>query len=194
MLNEKDQKRISKFLSLVLRHHPERIGIALDSSGWTDVGLLLEKVNQAGLTLTPDMLRFVVENNTKKRFSFNETGERIRANQGHSVPVELGYTAQTPPTVLYHGTGRKWVDSIFRSGLEKRGRHHVHLSPDVETALKVGQRHGKPFLFKVLAQEMHRDGHAFYVSENGVWLTDHVPANYLIAHEDVGDRNNVNLP
>lgn len=179
MIPGKDNTRISKFLSLVLRHQPETIGIVLDDQGWTDVDILIDKSRAKGINLDREVLKHIVATNVKKRFAFNETFDKIRASQGHSVEVELGYTPQEPPRILYHGTGAQSVDSILQSGLQKRARHHVHLSPDVETALKVGQRHGRPFMFEVLAGQMYEEGHLFYRSENGVWLTDRVPAKYL---------------
>ena len=179
MNTEKEYTRISKFLSLVLRHKPETIGIELDENGWTDVSVLIDKINAAGVRLNFDTLKDIVDTNPKKRFAFNESCDKIRASQGHSVEVELGYKPQKPPPVLYHGTGRESVESIRKMGLHKKNRHHVHLSPDAETALKVGGRHGKPFVFEVLAEEMHNDNYLFYLSDNGVWLTDHVPARYL---------------
>lgn len=179
MISEKENLRISKLLSLVLRHQPETIGIELDDNGWTDVSVLLDKINQSGQSINIDILRHVVITNTKKRFAFNETFDKIRANQGHSVDVELGYQSQKPPRILYHGTAETYVDQILAEGLRKGKRHHVHLSADVETAIKVGQRHGKPFVFQVLAEEMYKDKFEFLLSDNGVWLTDQVPPKYL---------------
>jgi putative RNA 2'-phosphotransferase len=179
MINEKDIIHLSKFLSLVLRHKPEEIGIVLDEQGWTDIDILIAKANEKGVKMDRDILRLVVESNSKKRFAFNETGQRIRASQGHSVEVELGYVRQEPPAILYHGTATKSVDSILKAGLEKRQRHHVHLSADVETAKNVGMRYGKPVIFEVSALQMHGDKFEFFLSQNGVWLTDHVPVRYL---------------
>lgn len=179
MITEKENIRISKFLSLVLRHKPEEIGIDLDSNGWTDVKALIEKTNQSGISLNFDILKHIVDTNPKRRFAFNETLDKIRANQGHSVEVELGYIAKQPPSILYHGTAEKNVASILQQGLRKGERHHVHLSADVDTAIKVGQRHGKPVVFEVKAEQMFDDKHEFYLSDNGVWLTEHVPAKYL---------------
>jgi putative RNA 2'-phosphotransferase len=179
MLSEKEITRISKFLSLVLRHKPEILGMTLDENGWTDVQTLLYKINQTDMAITRDILRHVVETNAKKRFAFNETGDKIRASQGHSVEIKLDYTPQQPPGILFHGTGEKSVTSILKTGLEKKDRHHVHLSADRETALKVGQRHGKPVVLEVSAGQMAHEGHTFYVSENDVWLTDHVPVRFL---------------
>lgn len=179
MISEKENTRISKFLSLVLRHQPETIGIVLDENGWTDVSVLLEKSKSSGLQFDFEILKHVVDTNSKKRFAFNQTFDKIRASQGHSFEVELGYKPQSPPDMLYHGTGEKSVDSILRTGLDKRSRQHVHLSKDIETAMNVGQRHGKPVVLIVLAAEMHRDGFQFFISDNGVWLTDAVPVKYL---------------
>jgi putative RNA 2'-phosphotransferase len=155
------------------------IGIVLDKNGWTSTSILIEKLNQKGFQIDLDTLKHVVESNSKKRFAFKDAFDQIRANQGHSVEVDLGYQAQRPPHKLYHGTAEQFVKSILKTGLEKRRRHHVHLSADTETALNVGKRHGKPFIFEIQAAEMYQDKFAFFLSENGVWLTDHVPAKYL---------------
>lgn len=181
MISENQNIKISKFLSLVLRHRPQTIGITLDAHGWTDVDVLLQKSAAAGVPLTLELLTHVVETNNKKRFAFNNKRDKIRASQGHSIAVELGYIAQEPPEVLYHGTASSFIKAILQSGIDKKGRHHVHLSKELDTALQVGQRHGKPYVFKVMARQMFNDGYAFYLSENKVWLTDHVPARYLIA-------------
>jgi putative RNA 2'-phosphotransferase len=178
-MNEKQVTNISKFLSLVLRHQPETIGIELDQNGWADVDVLIEKANNYGIRFDRATLDHVVATNSKKRFAFNDTLDKIRASQGHSVDIELGYTNQQPPAILYHGTSEQSVPSILETGLEKRNRQHVHLSNDIETAIKVGQRHGKPVVLQVQAAQMYRDGFAFFISDNGVWLTDHVPAMYL---------------
>jgi putative RNA 2'-phosphotransferase len=179
MISEKETTRISKFLSLVLRHKPETIGIELDENGWTDVTLLIEKMRDARTEITLEILSHVVATNSKKRFAFDETKTKIRANQGHSVEVELGYEPETPPNILYHGTAGAAVDLILQTGIEKRSRHHVHLSQDVETALKVGERRGKAVIVEVDAAQMHKDGLTFYRSENGVWLTDYVAVTYI---------------
>lgn len=179
MISDKENNRISKFLSLVLRHQPEIIGLQLDESGWTNVELLIDKMNQSGFTIDRHTLVHVVETNAKKRFSFDETQQKIRANQGHSVEVELGYRPQNPPDILYHGTGVQNSAAIQQAGLTKMSRHHVHLSADVETARKVGQRHGKPMVFEVDAKQMFDQGFIFFLSDNGVWLTDEVPARFL---------------
>lgn len=179
MISDKQITSISKFLSLVLRHQPEVIGIELDQNGWTAVDTLLEKSNSYGIKLDVETLKHIVETNSKKRFTFNDTFDSIRASQGHSVEIELGYKSQKPPEILYHGTGEKSVQSILDTGLEKRTRQQVHLSADIETAIKVGQRHGKPFVFKVLATQMYIAKFEFFISDNGVWLTDNVPTKYL---------------
>lgn len=178
-MEEKRIKTISKFLSLVLRHKPETIGINLDANGWASVSDLIQRSEAMGMKIEHAWLDWIVENNDKKRFAFNHDKTRIRANQGHSVKIDLGYTAQDPPENLYHGTGEKNVESIEKTGLLKKDRNHVHLSADPETARKVGQRHGKPVVFRVRAEAMSRDGYEFYLSENGVWLTDAVPAAYI---------------
>lgn len=174
--------KLSKFLSLVLRHKPETIGITLSEDGWTDTTTLLKKMNEFGKQIDLETLKIVVETNTKKRFGFNEDLSKIRANQGHSLKVNLGYAEKAPPELLYHGTAQRFVDSIFKTGIEKRNRHHVHLSKDVETASKVGQRHGKLAMLHVMAKQMHEDGFKFYESTNQVWLTDHVPVKYILKH------------
>jgi putative RNA 2'-phosphotransferase len=172
--------RVSKFLSLVLRHQPARIGIELDHAGWVDVSALLAACRAHGFPITLEELSAVVRENDKKRFAFNEDGNRIRASQGHSVQIELGYAPLTPPPVLYHGTASRLLASIRERGLLKGERHHVHLSADAVTAAKVGARHGEPHVIEVESGRMHADGYKFYRSDNGVWLTEHVPAKYLV--------------
>jgi putative RNA 2'-phosphotransferase len=179
IMEEKDITSISKFLSLVLRHQPRVIDITIDEQGWVNVDELLKKANAHGHSLDMEVLNHVVETNSKKRFAFDESRQKIRASQGHSIDVELGYQAQMPPEILYHGTGERSVATIQQTGLEKRSRQHVHLSKDIETAIQVGSRHGKPAVFNVLAGEMHKKGYVFYLSENKVWLTDAVPAQFL---------------
>ena len=179
-MNDRQRTRTSKFLSLVLRHQPERIGLALDTSGWAGVDELLAACRHHGVPLDRAELEDVVTTSEKKRFAFSDDGQRIRASQGHSIDVSLGYSPVPPPDRLFHGTATRFLESIRREGLHKRGRHHVHLSPDAETARNVGQRHGKPTILPVLAGLMHQRGHAFFVSENGVWLTEHVPAEFIV--------------
>lgn len=169
---KKDNKSISKFLSLVLRHKPEEIDITLDGEGWTDVKELLYKLN-----LPRKRLEQVVATNDKKRFEFNDDGTRIRASQGHSIDVNLGLEPQEPPDVLYHGSPCRNAELILTTGLKKMSRRHVHLSADEETANKVGARRGRHFVVVLDAKAMYSDGHKFYCSANGVWLTDNVPPN-----------------
>ncbi|MBL0912816.1 MAG: RNA 2'-phosphotransferase [Bacteroidia bacterium] len=175
----KDLKHISKFLSLVLRHKPEKIGLTLDANGWANVDELLQKISRNGVSLDFETLEQVVISNDKQRFAFSEDLSRIRANQGHTVQVDLEYEALVPPAFLYHGTVPKFLDAIQAQGLQKMQRLHVHLSADLETALKVGGRRGKPVILKVDTERMHADGFAFYRSKNGVWLCEEVPARYI---------------
>ena len=174
--------KISKYLSKHLRHEPERLGLTLEPGGWVKVDDLLAACARNRFALTREVLEEVVRDNDKQRFSFDETGTRIRANQGHSTAVDLQLEPTTPPPVLYHGTARQNVDAVRAGGLMRMARHHVHLSPDVATAVRVGGRHGKPVVFAVDAAAMHAAGHLFYRSANGVWLVDTVPPAYLRRH------------
>lgn len=176
---EKQYKRISKFLSLVLRHQPETLDIQLDDKGWTNVEVLLQQMQAKFQGIDMEVLEQVVAENDKKRFAFNENKTLIRASQGHSVKIDLGYTQQEPPEYLFHGTVPKFMRDIKQKGLLKMSRHHVHLSADKETAFKVGTRRGVPTILTVRSGEMFRDGKLFYQSENGVWLTEHVPLTYI---------------
>lgn len=176
---DKQLASISKFISLVLRHKPEEIGLTLDSNGWADVNELIEKMNSKGGKLTLDTLQQIVDTNEKKRFAFNDDKTKIRANQGHSIEVDVELKPSIPPAILYHGTAVKNREEILQGGLHKMSRLHVHLSHEIDTATKVGARHGKPIVFVVDAKQMHTDGNKFYLSENGVWLTEHVPAKYI---------------
>jgi putative RNA 2'-phosphotransferase len=169
----------SKFLSLILRHKPETIGLVLDENGWADVEELLSKAAESGRPITRTILERVVAENDKKRFAFDETGQRIRASQGHSIDIDLALTPVEPPSQLYHGTATRFVESIREKGLIAGNRQHVHLSADHETAIKVGQRHGKPIVLSVDSGAMVQAGHVFFRSANGVWLTDHVPPQFL---------------
>ncbi len=169
----------SKFLAKHLRHAPEELGLTLEAGGWVSVDELLAASSRIGFAISYDELIECVETNDKKRFSFDETGDRIRANQGHTVAVDLQLEAATPPDLLYHGTVERFLPSILVEGLKKGKRHHVHLSADIETARKVGARRGKPVILKVDAGRMHAQGVPFFVSANGVWLTDAVPAEFL---------------
>jgi putative RNA 2'-phosphotransferase len=169
----------SRFLSLVLRHRPETIGLTLDSAGWVAVDALLAQCRAHGRELSRETLRDIVATSPKQRFMLSDDGDRIRASQGHSVPVALGYAPAVPPELLFHGTVATKLAAIRATGLRKMSRHHVHLSPDVATARAVASRRGPPVILRVAAGRMHADGHVFYLSANGVWLTDEVPARYL---------------
>ena len=172
--------RLSKFLSLVLRHKPQEIGMTLDPAGWLAVDELLRACAAHGVPISRNELNAIVAGSDKQRFALSPDGLRIRANQGHSVPVELGYEPAVPPEVLFHGTAQKYIESIRRMGLVKGKRHHVHLSPTAKTASAVGQRHGKLVLLEVQAGRLHREGHQFFRTPNNVWLTDSVPPEYLV--------------
>ena len=174
-----EEAKISKFLSLVLRHKPETIGVTLDSAGWISVEELLAAAASHGTKISIAELRSVVENNDKKRFAFSDDGKMIRASQGHSLDVELGYEAAVPPALLYHGTADRFLPSIMKEGLDKRARTHVHLTESIDTAITVGSRYGKVILLHIDAARMHIDGHEFFLSANKVWLTDHVPVSYI---------------
>jgi putative RNA 2'-phosphotransferase len=179
MTSQQDLTTTSKFLSLVLRHKPQTIGLTLDAAGWVEIDVLLAKAAAAGRSLTRQLLEEVVETSDKERFAFSEDGSRIRANQGHSVEVDLGLPPVVPPAVLYHGTALRFLDSILADGLIKRKRHHVHLSENIPTALAVGTRYGAPVLLAIDAERMSKEGLLFFRTENNVWLTDQVPADYL---------------
>lgn len=172
--------KTSKFLSLLLRHKPETIGLHLDPSGWADVEELIKKARKAGVTLTPDKIAAVVATSDKRRFTLSDDGARIRANQGHSVSVDLGLLPEEPPEFLFHGTARHNLAGIRNKGIVAMNRAFVHLSKDRETAIIVGKRHGSPVVLTVKAGKMHGDGFLFYLSANGVWLTEHVPTAYLL--------------
>ncbi len=178
-LKETRLVRTSKYLSKHLRHQPERLGLELMPGGWVSVDALLAACARNGFPISRAELEEMVARNDKQRFSFDPTGELIRANQGHSVNVDLELERLTPPAVLYHGTGERSAEVIAREGLRRMGRHHVHLSEDVATARKVGARHGRPVVFTVDAAAMHRNGLPFYRSSNGVWLVERVPPEYL---------------
>ncbi|MCM1505993.1 MAG: RNA 2'-phosphotransferase [Ruminococcus flavefaciens] len=176
--------KISRFLSLILRHKPEVIGIELDKKGWADVSELITGVNKTGeYFLDMKTLERIVSTDEKKRYSFTPDKKKIRANQGHSVKVDVELKECQPPELLWHGTGEKYVDSINSEGLKPKGRLYVHLSADVETALKVGGRHGKPVVYKIMSGEMYRQGYVFYLSENGVWLADFIPTDFMEIQE-----------
>lgn len=173
---------LSKYLSLILRHKPEVIGITLDEHGWANVNELINGIidsdkNYIGLNL--DIIDEIVRTDNKQRYSFNEDKTLIRANQGHSIPVDVELEKVKPPEYLYHGTGKKYVESINKQGLIPKSRLYVHLSKDKETAVNVGERHGEIVLYIIKSEEMYRDGYEFYLSKNGVWLTKEVPVKYM---------------
>jgi putative RNA 2'-phosphotransferase len=172
-------------MSLLLRHQPEKIGLALDEHGWASVADLIALTQNGSVRLSRELIAEVVATNDKKRFVLSEDGERIRAAQGHSIEVDLALMPREPPEYLYHGTATRFVESIRASGILRGKRHDVHLSADEETAVKVGQRHGKPVVITIRAGDMWRAGIPFTCSENGVWLTDEVPTAYLLFPEDL---------
>jgi putative RNA 2'-phosphotransferase len=176
---DKQLVKLSKLISLVLRHKPEEIGLSLDEQGWADVDELLMRLNQRGTKCDRTLLEKLVVTNDKQRFAFSADGTKIRANQGHSVAINLALEPQEPPETLFHGTATRFIDSIYAQGLLAGNRQHVHLSADKEVAKSVGARHGKEIVLCIRAGEMHQDGHEFFRSDNGVWLTDRVPAKYL---------------
>lgn len=178
-MNSQETVRSSKFLSLVLRHEPHQAGLTLDAAGWTPVHALLQGCAAAGHALTLEQLQHIVTTNAKKRFEFSPDATLIRASQGHSIEVELDYQPQVPPAVLYHGTATRFLDAIREKGLLKMKRHHVHLSAETRVTMEVGARHGVPVLLSLDAAAMHVQGHVFFKSANGVWLTDHVPPEHI---------------
>lgn len=182
------EKRIteaSKFLSFVLRHQPEAIGLRLDAEGWADINELIARATSDGKVLTRELIITVVETSDKKRFTLSEDGERIRAAQGHSTPqVAINYPEKRPPEFLYHGTASRFLEAINAQGLRPGSRHYVHLSADEETARSVGLRHGKPVILKVKAGEMYQRGVKFYLAENGVWLVAEVGRAFLLGETD----------
>ena len=178
MKRKKSLTSTSRFISLILRHKPEAIGISLDEHGWADVNALIEGIGKTR-AFDQNMLVEIVRTDEKKRYSFNENRTKIRANQGHSISVDVDLAKKMPPDVLYHGTGEKYVASINKEGLIAKSRLYVHLSSDTQTANKVGSRHGRPMIYRVDSGRMATDGYAFYLSANGVWLTKAVPVKYL---------------
>jgi len=182
--------QLSKFLSFVLRHKPDAIGLSLDPQGWVSIDTLISKSDAVGTSFSRDDLLKVVAINEKKRFSIAKDGQRIRAAQGHSVAVELGLLAEQPPSVLYHGTTTRFIASILSEGLKPQARQQVHLSDNEAAAHRVGQRHGSPVILTVEAQRMHELGFKFFLADNGVWLTDQVPSKFLMLVDL--NRNKVN--
>jgi putative RNA 2'-phosphotransferase len=171
--------RISKFISLLLRHPPEAEGLSMDEHGWVSLEALIATAGAKRRGITRDLLARIVADNDKKRFEFDEDGRRIRACQGHSRAVDLNLKLVDPPTYLYHGTSFHAVSSIRKTGLQKRNRRHVHLSLDAAAAMQVGARHGPPVVLTIRAAEMHQSGYEFFVSNNGIWLVDSVPADFI---------------
>lgn len=179
MEQSREDIKLGRFLSLVLRHQPEAAGIRLDEHGWADVQQLLEGVSKTGRLIDMDTLERIVRENSKQRYRFNEDHTKIRANQGHSLDVDVELKRADPPQYLYHGTAERFLPAIRAQGLMKMSRQYVHLSQSFETALQVGRRHGRPVVLTVDAAAMTRDGAVFYLAENGVWLCEHVPARYF---------------
>ena len=175
--------KISKFLSLVLRHKPDAIGITLDDAGWIDIATLLTAAAAHNMTFSREELLQVIAASDKQRFALSDDTLRIRANQGHSIPVDLALKPLTPPEILYHGTAARFLTAIRQDGLRKMQRQHVHLCADIDTASNVGERHGKLAMLHIRAGDMHRAGLLFFQSANGVWLTDSVPPAYILFPE-----------
>ena len=174
-----DLTKLDRYLALILRHKPEVVGITLDNHGWADVSELIVGIAKNNPRFDMDTLERIVATDDKNRYSFNDDKTRIRANQGHSIPVDVELKETKPPKVLYHGTAERFLPSIMTQGLKSMSRLYVHLSADYDTAVKVGKRHGKPVVLRVDAERMARDGAVFYLSENGVWLTGPVDSRYL---------------
>ena len=179
-MNRKNITKVSKFLSLILRHKPQTIGLKLDAHGWADIDEIIS--NSKNIKLNREIIDEVVSKDNKQRFIIE--GDKIRANQGHSIEVDLELKAITPPDILYHGTATRFLESIMKTGLSRQNRQYVHLSKDIKTAISVGKRHGKVIVLEVDAKRMIRDGYEFYLSENGVWLTGSVPVGYLREQRD----------
>lgn len=173
-------EKLGKFISLILRHSPETIGLELDENGWADVKKLLDGMNQKGRRIDFSLLNEIVEKNNKKRYEFSHDYKKIRACQGHSIEINLDLESVEPPEILFHGTAIRSLESIKKDGINKGDRQHVHLSEDYDTAYNVGKRHGKPYIIKVLSGKMHKDGKKFYISKNKVWLTDDIDSKYLL--------------
>ena len=172
--------KISKFLSLVLRHSPQTIHLNMDKNGWVEINELIHNAKQyKEIYLNTDLIKTIVETNDKQRFIISDDGERIRANQGHSIKIDLELKSETPPDVLYHGTASRFLDDIMKYGLKPMSRQYVHLSATEEIALEVGKRHGKPIILCINAKEMHEENYNFYLSKNKIWLTNEVPAKYI---------------
>lgn len=176
-----NSKALSKFLAYVLRHRPDEIGLEPDEQGWVPIDILLQQLAERFPGIDRAQLDYVVATNSKKRFAYDAALQKIRASQGHSIEVQLDYVPMEPPTVLFHGTGQGYLADILEQGLQKKSRHHVHLSQSVMAALEVGRRHGRAVVLKVHSGKMHEAGYTFYISANDVWLTDHVPVEFIEA-------------
>ena len=176
--------KLGRFLCLVLRHHPEEVGIILDEHGWADVGALLDGVCSTGRQIDRETLERIVREDNKQRYTFNEDHSRIRANQGHSIQVDVELRKVQPPQYLYHGTATRFLPAIQEEGIKRMNRQYVHLSPDYQTAVAVGHRYGVPVVLRVDAGAMAQNGMAFFRSENGVWLCEYVPPEYFCVVTD----------
>jgi len=179
----KELNEVSKFLSYILRHKPDSIGLQLDPYGW----LLIDDIianSQAEIVLSKEIIKEAVSGNKKQRFTISDDGKYIRANQGHSIKVDLQLTPQVPPDILYHGTASRFLESILKEGLKAGQRHHVHLSSNIQTAKEVGSRYGKPVILTIDSKKMHQDGYQFFISNNLVWLTESVPTQYFLQTQD----------
>lgn len=175
-----DLTKTSRFLSLILRHQPEVIGITIDEHGWADIGELIDGINKSGkYHIDMEILEEIVRTDNKQRYTISEDKSLIRANQGHSIPVDVELEEKEPPEILFHGTAARFMDSINKQGLLPQSRLYVHLSKDTATAKNVGLRHGKPIVYAIKSGEMYRAGYKFYLSVNGVWLTKNVPTEFL---------------
>lgn len=170
---------ISRYIALLLRHHPEKAGLCLDEHGWVEVEALIQGVRRRYPEFNRAVLDEIVVRDSKQRYAYNQDKTCIRANQGHSIPVDVGLKQALPPTILYHGTGEKYVESIQKVGLIPKSRLYVHLSTDIQTAIQVGKRHGQPVVYQIDTQQMIHDGFIFYISANHIWLTKAVPVQYL---------------
>lgn len=187
-MTNKGMERLSRFIAYILRHNPSAAQVALDMHGWANVDELIYGINKTGRQIDFSVLCGIVENDGKMRFSFNDDKTKIRANQGHSIAVDVQMTENVPPDILYHGTAEKYMESIRQFGLVKKARNFVHLSKDTETAAKVGARHGKAVVLTIDAKRMVERGYKFYLSANGVWQTDNVPREYIIEIKDFGNN------
>ncbi|VIF91215.1 RNA 2'-phosphotransferase-like protein [Clostridioides difficile] len=176
-MSKKDN--LSVFISLILRHKPETIGIKLDGYGYADVNELIEKINSTGRNISMEILEQIVKEDSKQRYSFNEDRTKIRANQGHSIKVNVELKELEPPKYLYHGTATRFLDNIKKEGIISKSRLYVHLSNDIDTAVQVGKRHGIPIVLKINTEEMCENGYKFYLSENNIWLCEYIPFKYV---------------